>query len=250
MTTTCNAIFAFALAGVCATAASADGGMEALLGDLLGQERAALQVASARDLAALAEPPPPRPEPQVAPQAEPGAEAPPQIVLAAASVADPAPADATVLVAAAAGPQAGLVAAAVPAGDAEWRCLSEALYFEARGESLRGVFAVAEVVLNRRDSGAYPRSVCGVIDQRGQTGGCQFSYRCDGLSDAITDRAAWDRVGRVARVMLDGAPRDLTGGATHYHTAAVYPSWAAQFPRTTTIGAHQFYRQPLRTAGN
>ncbi|MEM1345655.1 MAG: cell wall hydrolase, partial [Pseudomonadota bacterium] len=46
-----------------------------------------------------------------------------------------------------------------------WSCLAEALYFEARGESMRGQIAVAEVILNRVDSTAYPDSVCGVISQ-------------------------------------------------------------------------------------
>ena len=133
--------------------------------------------------------------------------------------------------------------------DAQFRCLATALYFEARGESLRGVAAVAEVILNRRDSGLYPGSVCGVVHQA-SSGGCQFSYNCDGRSDAIGDRNAWNRVGQVARAMLDGAPRALTGGATHYHTTAVHPSWANRFPLTAQIGTHLFYRQPIRTASN
>jgi spore germination cell wall hydrolase CwlJ-like protein len=44
--------------------------------------------------------------------------------------------------------------------------------------------------------------------------------------------------------MLDGAPRSLTDGATHFHTRAVRPGWAMRFPRTAAIGAHLFYRQP------
>jgi hypothetical protein len=154
----------------------------------------------------------------------------------------------------AAPPQSGLGIAvgAAPAGQgAQWECLAEALYFEARGESLAGVVAVAEVILNRVDSGDYPNSVCGVV-QQGGTGlyNCQFTYRCDGLSDSILEREAWRAVGQVASYMLNGAPRTLTGGATHYHTLAVSPSWANRFPRTATIGYHHFYRQPTRTASN
>lgn len=130
-----------------------------------------------------------------------------------------------------------------PQGDAEWNCLRTAVYFEARGETLAGQFAVAEVVLNRRDSGLYPRSVCGVVNQ-GASAGCQFSFRCDGASDTLRDPTAADIAGRIARVMLDGAPRTLTSGATHFHTRAVRPGWAHRFPRTAAIGAHLFYRQP------
>ena len=134
---------------------------------------------------------------------------------------------------------AWLVGQSQPTGDAQWQCLKTALYFESRGESLKGQFAVAEVILNRVDNPAYPKSVCAVVKQ-----GCQFSFTCDGHSDAMKDRASADRAGRIARVMLDGAPRALTQGATHFHTANVSPSWARRFPRTASIGAHQFYRQP------
>ncbi|MGL4236296.1 cell wall hydrolase [Tabrizicola sp.] len=136
-----------------------------------------------------------------------------------------------------------LMARPAPEGDAEWQCLTEALYFESRGESLNGQIAVAEVILNRVDSPLYPRTVCGVVRQRGG-GGCQFSYVCDGRADRMRDKASADRAGRVARAMLDGAPRVLTDGATHFHTRAVRPSWSKRFDRTAEIGAHLFYRQP------
>lgn len=128
-------------------------------------------------------------------------------------------------------------------GDAEWECLTQALYFEARGERARGLFAVAEVIMNRVESGRFPGSVCGVIHQgTGRQYQCQFTYTCDGRSDVVREPAAWSRVGKVARLMLDGAPRALTNGATYYHTRAVRPSWANSFPRTASIGAHLFYR--------
>ena len=136
-----------------------------------------------------------------------------------------------------------LYSQAAPTGDQQWQCLKTALYFEARGETLKGQFAVAEVILNRVDSPAYPKSVCGVVQQGGK-GSCQFSYNCDGNRDVMTDAGAADLAGRIARVMLDGAPRALTAGATHFHTRAVRPAWAHRFPQTAAIGAHLFYRQP------
>jgi spore germination cell wall hydrolase CwlJ-like protein len=138
--------------------------------------------------------------------------------------------------------EAWLMARPVPEGDAEWQCLTEALYFEARGESLDGQVAVAEVILNRVDSPLYPRTVCGVVKQRGG-GGCQFSYVCDGKRK-MREKASADLAGRIARAMLDGAPRVLTEGATHFHTRGVRPSWAKRFAKTAAIGAHLFYRQP------
>lgn len=136
-----------------------------------------------------------------------------------------------------------LAAQDAPQGGAQWECLAKAVYHEARGEVLEGQFAVAEVILNRVDSPLYPSSVCGVVSQGGG-GGCQFSFICDGRSDAIADRAAWEIAARIAAVMLAGAPRTLTDGATHFHTTAVRPGWSQVFPRTAFIGAHLFYRQP------
>jgi len=134
-------------------------------------------------------------------------------------------------------------------GSDQWECLAEALYFEARGESIRGMFAVGEVILNRVDSGAYPNSLCGVINQgTGRIYACQFSYTCDGIPENISEPRAWERVGKVAAILLDGAPRALTGGATHYHTRAVNPSWSKRLPRTAAIGSHFFYRLPVQTA--
>lgn len=138
---------------------------------------------------------------------------------------------------------AWLMSLPAPKGGGEWQCLTEAIYFEARGETLRGQFAVAEVILNRRDSGLYPRSVCGVVGQRGG-GGCQFSYVCDGHPDKMREKGAREIAGRIAMVMLEGAPRALTDGATHFHTKGVRPGWARKFAKTADIGYHLFYRQP------
>lgn len=136
-------------------------------------------------------------------------------------------------------------------GGPQWRCLSEALYFEARGESARGLFAVGEVILNRVDDARYPDSLCSVINQgTGRKFACQFTYTCDGLAERIHEPAAFERVAKVARELMDGAPRNLTGGATHYHTKAVNPYWAKRFPQTAEIGFHYFYRQPSRRASN
>lgn len=129
-------------------------------------------------------------------------------------------------------------------GGEQWACLAKALYFEARGESVKGQFAVAEVILNRVDNRNYPNSICGVVNQGGnRRNGCQFSFVCDGHADKIREKAAYERVGKIARLMMDGAPRALTGGATHFHTTNIKPKWARRFPNTARIGNHLFYRQ-------
>ncbi|MDA7427058.1 cell wall hydrolase [Primorskyibacter aestuariivivens] len=128
-------------------------------------------------------------------------------------------------------------------GGKQWACLAQALYFEARGESIKGQVAVAEVIMNRVDSSRFPDTVCGVINQgTGRKYACQFTYTCDGIAEHINEPAAYARVGKIARAMLSGLPRKLTDGATHYHTTAVRPKWARVFDHTTTIGVHKFYR--------
>ena len=127
-------------------------------------------------------------------------------------------------------------------GGPEWRCLSEALYFEARGETVKGQIAVAEVILNRVSSSRFPDTVCGVIRQgTGRKFACQFTYTCDGRPEHVGEPAAFERVAKIARMMLNGAPRNLAGGATFYHTTAVNPRWASSFRRTARHGVHLFY---------
>ncbi|MEO0391517.1 MAG: cell wall hydrolase [Pseudomonadota bacterium] len=138
-----------------------------------------------------------------------------------------------------------------PAKGAQWRCLSEALYFEARGETVKGQFAVAEVILNRVKSARFPDTICGVINQgTGKRYQCQFTYTCDGRAETIGEPRAFDRVGKVARAAMDGLSPELTSGATHYHTTAVRPNWSRVYTRTARIGVHVFYRHTFRTASN
>ena len=129
---------------------------------------------------------------------------------------------------------------------AEWGCLAEALYFEARGEDVRGQLAVAEVILNRVDSERYPDTVCDVVTQGADSSGCQFSYMCDGRKEHIANRIAYERLGKLAWLMLAGKPRTLTDEALYFHATSVRPSWSRTYVRTAQIGRHVFYRPKVR----
>ncbi|WP_199260809.1 cell wall hydrolase [Paracoccus binzhouensis] len=122
------------------------------------------------------------------------------------------------------------------------QCLSEALYFEARGEGVDGQRAVAEVILNRVDHPRFPKTVCGVVNQRGQ-----FTYN---KNARIREKGTFARVQKVAMAALAGAPRTLTNGATYFHARGVRPSWSKRFERTIRIGSHTFYRSDRRLASN
>lgn len=132
-----------------------------------------------------------------------------------------------------------------------WHCLSEAMYFEARGEGIAGQVAVAEVILNRVDANRYPDTVCGVVRQgAGNGGACQFSYNCDGIENVIKNKKVYRKIGKIAWLMLEGRPRTLTGDALFFHTEAVRPSWSRKFVRTAQIGAHVFYRPKVALSVN
>lgn len=122
-------------------------------------------------------------------------------------------------------------------------CLTQAAYYEARGEGVEGMRAVAQVVLNRARHPAFPRSVCGVVFQgSGRKVGCQFSFTCDGSMRGAVNRAAWDRARNVASAALSGAVYAGVGNATFFHTTAVTPSWRNSFLRVAQVGNHVFYR--------
>jgi len=123
-------------------------------------------------------------------------------------------------------------------------CLATAIYFEARGESLKGQRAVGEVILSRTRQAGRPKSVCGVVYE-GSTRrtGCQFSFTCDGIADVVRSQAAWARAKRAAAlVMSSGAKRKVARGATHYHATSVRPYWASSLRKVARIGSHIFYR--------
>lgn len=146
---------------------------------------------------------------------------------------------------------AALDALPAASGDAQFQCLATAIYFEARGEPLAGQIGVAEVVLNRVDARNYPNSICAVTTQGVGAGrACQFSYACDGRSDVMNSAGPRTRSEKLARLMLDGQPRSVTDGATHFHSTAVRPDWSRKFARTAAIGQHIFYSQGTRVAGN
>jgi spore germination cell wall hydrolase CwlJ-like protein len=124
------------------------------------------------------------------------------------------------------------------------KCLAEAVYFEARGEAVRGQIAVAQVVMNRAFSGFYPNTVCGVVYQNKHRHlACQFTFACDNVADVVREPDMWDRAKKIAKAMLDGQlwlPE--VGKSTHYHAYWVHPSWVSEMKKMYKFGVHTFYR--------
>jgi spore germination cell wall hydrolase CwlJ-like protein len=122
-------------------------------------------------------------------------------------------------------------------------CLTQAAYYEARGEGRDGMRAVTQVVLNRVRHPAFPKSVCGVVFQgAARRSGCQFSFTCDGSMRGAVNRAAWNRAREVASSALSGGVFAPVGNATFFHTTAVSPGWRNAMVRVGQVGDHLFYR--------
>lgn len=123
-------------------------------------------------------------------------------------------------------------------------CLAQAIYFEARGEDVRGQVAVAQVIMNRVFSRFYPHSVCGVIYQNAHRyHACQFSFACDRKPELIDEPDAWSLALHLAEQTLDGNVWDPEiGKATHYHARFVSPAWVGEMHKVASYGIHIFYR--------
>jgi cell wall hydrolase len=125
------------------------------------------------------------------------------------------------------------------------KCLADAVYFEARGEPLRGQMAVAQVVMNRVFSGFYPNNVCGVVYQNSDRHlACQFTFACEGKDlSHIDELDMWEQAKRIAKDTLDGKLwLTEVGHATHYHAYWVHPSWVHEMNKMYQLGVHTFYR--------
>ena len=119
--------------------------------------------------------------------------------------------------------------------DPELRCLAGTVYFESRGESLVGQLAVAHVVINRAQSGRFPKSLCGVVHQRSQ-----FSFVRGGKMPAIREGAQWNNAIAIAQIARDGRWKNHAPGALFFHARYVSPGWRKT--RIAQIDNHIFYR--------
>jgi spore germination cell wall hydrolase CwlJ-like protein len=114
-------------------------------------------------------------------------------------------------------------------------CLALNVYYEARGESLAGQYAVAEVTMNRKSALGFPKTLCDVVYQKGA-----FSW-----TDEKVDQpggAEWRRAIRVAEDTYYRRRAPALPGALYYHATYTRPAWAKERERVARIGAHIFYR--------
>jgi spore germination cell wall hydrolase CwlJ-like protein len=125
-------------------------------------------------------------------------------------------------------------------------CLALNIYREAGREPFEGKVAVAQVTLNRVESGEFPKEICAVVYQKGKNPFtdkivCQFSWYCDAKHrNRPVDREAYEESYRVAKmVFLEGFRLESIEKALYYHADYVNPNW--RLKRITKIGTHIFY---------
>ena len=120
----------------------------------------------------------------------------------------------------------------------ELECLAGAVYFESRGEPIEGQLAVAQVIINRAESGQFPESYCSVVHQRSQ-----FSFVKNGrMPQPRTSSAAWTRAKAIARIAHRGLWDSAADDSLYFHAKYVRPSWSRKKVARATIDSHIFYR--------
>ncbi len=125
---------------------------------------------------------------------------------------------------------------AAPRIDKEIECLTWAVYTEARGEGRKGMIAVANVIINRSESGKYPKDICKVVNQPYQFEGMRHAYK------PIKEPHYWDQAKEVATLSFYGLIEDTTNGALYFHARYIMPSWAYVKDKTLSLGNHIFYK--------
>ena len=129
-------------------------------------------------------------------------------------------------------------AARAETDDRQQDCLASAVYFEARGEPLKGQLAVADVVLNRVRSEKYPDTICEVVEQPWQF---SFVNATGRIPEADRSSEAWLKAVAIARIATAGTARAVDGDVLWYHADYVSPSWGRRLARQDQIGLHIFY---------
>ena len=127
--------------------------------------------------------------------------------------------------------------------DKHLQCLAKNIYFEAATESFEGKVAVAQVTINRANSGRFPNDICDVVFQKTKTADrviCQFSWYCERGPKVVKSNPHFHESEMVARkVLLENFRLPSLTGAMYYHADYVSPNW--NLPKITKIGRHIFY---------
>ena len=126
-------------------------------------------------------------------------------------------------------------------------CLSEALWYEARGEGFKGMLTVANVIANRVKHSKYPNDYCSVISQPKQ-----FSYKHQFNKSTVqkwnkecrksSNNSTCATIHHVATIVVKDQYIPIFDDTTMwYHTTKVKPKWSASKQKIAVIGKHVFF---------
>ena len=122
-------------------------------------------------------------------------------------------------------------------------CLAKNIYFEAATEPFEGKVAVAQVTINRAESGKFPGDICDVVFQKTKFFDrvvCQFSWYCEPGPKVVRSNQHYIESELVAKkVLLENFRLPSLENAMYYHADYVHPNWNK--PKITKIGRHIFY---------
>ena len=127
-------------------------------------------------------------------------------------------------------------------------CLTRNIYWESATEPFEGKVAVAQVTINRVESGRFAPDICGVVYQKNVVYDrviCQFSWFCDGSSKIRPIYPAhWKESEEVAKkVLLEGFRLPSVKNALYFHADYVKPQWGK--PQVAKFGRHIFYADKI-----
>lgn len=129
----------------------------------------------------------------------------------------------------------------------EVQCLAENIYYESGNQTFEGKLAIAQVTINRVNSGKFPSTICGVVKQKNEINGrtiCQFSWVCNQVYNLVRNKYQWEESVIVANKSLTTeVAHDILykEKAMYFHANYVNPGW--NLPRITQIGSHIFYKE-------
>ncbi len=112
-------------------------------------------------------------------------------------------------------------------------CLARAMYFESNRSSEDGMLAVGTVVMNRMESGNYPKSVCGVVGQKNQF--------APGVLSKPMGKGR-DLASQTAKRVLRGERHPRVRKAMFFHTAG-YSFPYSNMHYVTIQGGNAFYEK-------
>lgn len=117
----------------------------------------------------------------------------------------------------------------------EAECLAKNIYYEAPEESYEGKLAVATVTLNRVKNKQFPKTVCGVVYQKGQ-----FSWTAKPYP--IKNMKIYKEAKRIAyEVLFENKRLPTIKNAMYFHNTKVTPKWSLTMLPIQQIGGHIFY---------